>query len=163
MNEAIQYATRAAIVVSKQMLEDAYTLKSTINILVRGSSGAIMGALFASKLMLLGHKDVQVHHFKKEGEHSHSSNSCIQINRYDAVIIIIDDFIGSGDTINAIYENMMRNDYIETTTIDYLVVNGINSRCQHMRFRPTYLVCDEKSYEHYNIQGVEAKDLFKEK
>ena len=69
-----------------------------LNIFCRGSSGAMLAAIFTSALNWPNY--IKVHHIKKEGENSHSSNSFSILN--NAVSIIIDDLICTGKTIKEI-------------------------------------------------------------
>lgn len=90
-----------------------YKSKKKINVFCMGSSGAIMAAIFASIV-----KNVTVIHIKKDGEKSHSEYT--DYSRFigeDTTNIIIDDFIGSGDTMRMIYKKI-----VPKVEIDYLIL-----------------------------------------
>ena len=69
-----------------------------LNFLCRGSSGAILAGIVSS---LMPEAQTKVSHIKKEGENSHSEYLNFAEHDY---IIIIDDFISSGNTVNRIHE-----------------------------------------------------------
>jgi orotate phosphoribosyltransferase-like protein len=69
-----------------------------LNIFCRGSSGAILSALFVSALNW--NNPLKIHHIKKEGENSHTSNDFDILD--NGITIIIDDLICSGSTIKDI-------------------------------------------------------------
>lgn len=62
-----------------------------------GSSGAIIAGIAASKM-----SNVAILHIKKEGETSHSNHKSFEFIS-DDYIVIIDDFMSSGATIQRIY------------------------------------------------------------
>jgi len=103
---------------------------SNVNLWVRGSSGAILGALLAARI---GSK-AKINHVKKEGERSHQGGYSFNV---DGINIILDDFIASGETVNKIYEEMQKR----AANVDYLIVTSLyyNTR---LNFEPTYIVCD---------------------
>lgn len=80
-----------------------YPLDTEINIWCRGSSGAILSAMFS---ILSGHV-CYICHVKKEGENSHQSG----IGHYssDSLDIILDDQVASGRTIEAILQSAKEN------------------------------------------------------
>lgn len=80
--------------------------RSHVNIWCRGSSGAVIAALIAQKLINCD-LNVRICHVKKDGEDSHSSG----VSYYDfnnIINIIVDDFCATGATLNAIYAKMIK-------------------------------------------------------
>ena len=78
----------------------------------RGSSGAIMAAIIS-----MNFDDCVINHVKKPGENAHINGSFI--THEGRLNIIVDDFIQSGETINAIYTRMIA---YKITKVDYLCV-----------------------------------------
>src|ERR1035437_900978 len=94
---------------------ELYPTKVNINLWCRGSSGAIIAAIIASKLISL-HYNIVICHIKKEGETNHHGNGIYFFP--DGINIIVDDFICSGDTINLISEQIQKRE----VNFDCLVV-----------------------------------------
>ena len=99
---------------------------------VRGSSGAILGALLAAKI---GEKAF-IAHVKKQGESSHSDGNHFYIPDGTKTHIILDDFLSSGATVNEIYK--AANKY--TRKIDYLILSMTQDG--QIDFSPEHLICD---------------------
>lgn len=107
-----------------------------INIICRGSSGAMLAALFAS--FLVGHP-IEIYHIKKRGEISHASQ--VPVISSQAVNIIIDDFISSGETLREIYKGA--SEWINK--VDCVVIErGFR---KNLGFIPDYLIC----CSHHNL------------
>jgi hypothetical protein len=117
----------------KLPLEDKKSQK--INILCRGSSGAMMAALFAAEIKDL--VSVTISHVKKIGEDAHTSDIYVSPDHF---VIILDDFISSGATVNAIYDQFLGE--VETR-VDLLCVTG-NVYEKDIRFKPKYVMCHHK-------------------
>lgn len=115
INEAIEFISR---VTNKITSEELLPKRKEIILWCRGSSGSILAALLASKLVVLGFK-VIIRHVKKPGEDSHTSNGWI--NDYNYFNIIIDDFVATGDTIVAISKEMAKSGIEE---IDCIIVSA---------------------------------------
>lgn len=106
-----------------------------INLLCRGSSGAIIAGIVASSLS--ENYTVTISHIKKDGESSHSGGIDIIPGAFN---IIIDDFIETGSTMRAIYERFI----VEGgNTINMLIVSSNISENQDIPFLEEldYLVC----------------------
>jgi len=80
-------------------LSKLYSKKIRINLWCRGSSGAIIAAIIASKLIKKQY-NTTICHVKKDGEENHHGSYIYYIS--DGINIIVDDFICSGKTINII-------------------------------------------------------------
>lgn len=95
---------------------------SYINFIVRGSSGAIMGTVFAMKFMeKLPSSTIRVIHIKKEGERSH--NGGFDVADFNAITnVFVDDFIATGATIQKTIEKV-REIMGESFSFDFLAVN----------------------------------------
>ena len=77
--------------------------KTGYNIWCRGSSGAILSALFVAKLP---EYNFMVAHIKKQREDSHNSYPMYSVDNEN---IVLDDFSASGATIEAILKEMKVN------------------------------------------------------
>lgn len=96
--------------------------KKPINIWCRGSSGAILSALFCS-IVLPENRELRIIHLKKPGETSHST--CSEFTNSETINIVIDDFIETGFTLKEITSQIPRR--IDKFTMDYLILSGINN------------------------------------
>ncbi len=101
-----------------------YSPITKINLWCRGSSGAIMAALFAASCKY----ECKICHIKKEGEDSHSFG----YPRFELgtiVNIIIDDFVATGETILAIIEGITKYENTRCTSVplDILMVMSYKS------------------------------------
>lgn len=106
---------------SAAAFNDNFASYEYVNIWCRGSSGAILAALFASKLNAA---NIKIIHIKKEGEHSHGNVSPLS-SYSDPINVIIDDFIATGDTLNKIYKAVKSTGI---NIVDVLVIgNGHSS------------------------------------
>lgn len=117
--KAIEYVNRVVkTIVSLNLLDKI----DSLNIWCRGSSGSILAALLADKLIAIG-KHVCIVHVKKPNEKAH----CNSIDPEYTYNIIIDDLISSGDTVRSIANAMYLRDI---SKIDMLIVStgGINLR-----------------------------------
>lgn len=103
-----------------------------IQLAVRGSSGAIIGGLVAS---ILNHRNiVMITHIKKEGESSHSSGIYGLKSTYP--IVIIDDLISSGSTVNEIYKALNERGYYD---VDTLCISG-GVELHRLNFKPKNII-----------------------
>lgn len=93
-----------------------YTPNDSIKLLFRGSSGAIMATLLNTKLREYRICLVPV---RKPGENSHIGKGYIYNEDDRHKIVIIDDFMSSGATVNAIAE-----EYHELS-IDTLILSSV--------------------------------------
>ena len=110
------------------LYEDA----ALIQLVVRGSSGAIIGGLVAS---ILNHrKIVTITHIKKEGESSHFSGIYDLISTFP--IVIIDDLISSGNTVNEIYKALNDRGYFN---VDTLCISG-GIELPRLNFKPKNII-----------------------
>ena len=96
-----------------KILKEKYP-KGEIVLWCRGSSGAIIAGIVASTS-----KRFTINHIKKENEECHSKE--ITLNN-KITNVIIDDFIVSGETIQIIYDTIMR--YKENINVNCLIVSG---------------------------------------
>lgn len=87
----------------------------SINLWCRGSSGAILAGIFASKFI---RATVRIIHIKKQGEKSHQSYHHDICNGCD---IVIDDFMDTGSTIFRIWHDS------NIKKIDYLILENVPS------------------------------------
>lgn len=80
--------------------------KKQINIICRGSSGAIIASFFANAIAESGkYGEFKIIHIKKSGETSHT-DGLPDLLKNRAVNIIVDDFSCSGKTLRTIYETL---------------------------------------------------------
>lgn len=106
-----------------------------LNLICRGSSGAIIATIFA---MILPNMSTIVH-IKKEGESAHSS---ALILNYGYKNIIVDDMICTGETLNIIYDKLNSSYMFSLKTpiiIDCVCVSGADSS-RFLKFKPRYFM-----------------------
>ena len=146
MSYAYNYIDKVA-----EILLPRLNFNERVTLWVRGSSGAILGALLAQKIGL----NCIINHIKKSGENSHTDN-CFSTR--PGIHIILDDFVSSGETIESIYNYAKK--YIGGQKIDYLIVNSFNSRT--IGFQPNYVICNdsfEKIMQEYSPKIEELKEI----
>lgn len=90
---------------------------TNINLWCRGSSGAIIAGIFASKLKNISQEYIRISHVKKHGEDSHSITKFSITNAYN---IVIDDFVSTGETVKAIFSHMRK--FAKVEIADLLIV-----------------------------------------
>lgn len=108
----------------------------TVNVVCRGSSGAILAALFVAHCSNLSR--FYIRHIKKDNEDSHTLNNSSLIK--DAIVLVIDDFISSGITMSAIYKALK---YHKVTKVDCLIVDSGYRTYEDGKgccFKPDYLI-----------------------
>ncbi len=104
-----------------------------LNIICRGSSGAIIAAIYSMNLP----NEIDIIHVKKDGEIAHNGGD-IRLMRH-AANIIVDDFICSGETMNSIYTRIKRT--YPDIIIDCVCVTGPS---RALSFIPRYFICGNK-------------------
>ena len=105
-----------------------------INLFVRGSSGAILGALLAKSVK----NPTTIYYIKKDGEDRHGGDPGLFTEIKDGVNIILDDFISSGNTINSIYKKISP---IISKIDGVIVIDGPFSEwC--LDFKPNFVISD---------------------
>lgn len=131
MKGTLNYIAQAAMEFQKIYGSRPYTT----NLFCRGSSGAILAGLFTSHFP---DSNMRIVHIKKEGEWSHSG--CVSCGfESQAINVIIDDFISSGETIRDIYHKAKEyTDRGREFKIDVLIV-GWGYR-EDLGFEPVYLI-----------------------
>lgn len=102
---------------------DVIAAQKYIYLVARGSSGAIMSTIFASRLHIsYPSTDVTIVYTDKEEESSHSDHNENTKNIQDGIVIYVDDFISSGSSIKHAIRRLRRITGIETLQFDYVVV-----------------------------------------
>lgn len=115
-----------------EVLKNAEFKDKDVTLCCRGSSGAIIAGILASKL---SNNSVKIHHIKKDGEKAHSESYC----DHDSIIVIVDDFISTGFTINEIYNQL---ELPPDRIVDVLLISSTINRVQdRINFVPNYLIC----------------------
>ena len=104
------------------------------NVFCRGSSGAILAALFTSHFP---DSAMRIVHIKKDGEYSHSGQVSSGFDS-NAINVIIDDFISSGETIRDVYRKALSYSTTTNFKINVLIV-GWGYR-EDLGFEPDYLI-----------------------
>lgn len=100
----------------------------------RGSSGAILAG--AVGCLLKSDKiSCEILHIKKPGEQSHQESATFQPK---SKIIIIDDFIVSGNTVNSIHRELV--EIGRPFEVDILIV-GETFSARYLDFKPNYIYC----------------------
>lgn len=123
-----------------KFINTRYFQKKSVNVICRGSSGAILASFFAKAIHdSKKHEQVKIVHIKKEGENSHSSDvpSLLSTN---AVNVIVDDFCASGNTLNSIYAALTKRNRGEVV-IHGLCLSGHDSKdniLNKLSFTPEY-------------------------
>ncbi len=100
-----------------------------INLICMGSSGAIVATLFFLQV-----DNTKIIHVKKNGESSHNFNCFYPEDFINTVNVIVDDFVGTGATLNMIYSTI--KDYCPR--IDCVCVTRWSDR--GIEFTPKYVV-----------------------
>lgn len=100
----------------------------------RGSSGAILAGCVALMFKNQGYR-CSIVHIKKPGENSHQEYLAFGS---DNRLIMIDDFITTGKTVNAIHNALIETD--KPFDIDTLIVGGTVSVLQ-LDFKPKHIFC----------------------
>lgn len=111
-NDQLSYPIGTQIKKAKVMIKETADLFKAIpeyreidnlNLWCSGSSGAVLATMFAMEFddEEIG---IKISHVKKLGEDSHARGMCF--TEYNAINIIVDDFIASGSTIRRIWEAM---------------------------------------------------------
>jgi phosphoribosylpyrophosphate synthetase len=108
----------------------------SVNLICRGSSGAIIAAIFANELKYVNTKII---HVKKAGESSHGSKVSRLIN--DGVNVIVDDFIGTGKTVRQTYKDVVRERSFDFE-VDAVCVTGAYHDFSKT-FVPKYFICSK--------------------
>jgi adenine/guanine phosphoribosyltransferase-like PRPP-binding protein len=106
--------------------------KQKLTLICRGSSGAIIAAMFAMKLS----NECVIIHIKKDGEESHTHFERSRVDR-NSKLIIVDDFVKTGNTVNTIYHKLTEIFNPTTIVIDCLCVTGTSKR---LNFEPKYFI-----------------------
>ena len=103
-------------------LQGIYNKNDSLVFACTGSSGAIIASAVCTKLFSMGYTDLKIYYIQKKGEMSHYPHSiCWDQERQK--IIIIDDFLRSGATVDKILNDLKqwysieRCDTLITTTI----------------------------------------------
>jgi len=81
-----------------------------------GSSGAIVGSYLA---ILTGYL---FRHVKKEGVDAHGKSNLDAF--YNAKVVLVDDLIGSGDTMNKLYKQIYKDLLDHNNMVDCVCVTG---------------------------------------
>lgn len=108
--------------------------KSPCNVWCRGSSGALIAGVF-SYILFKNDYRYKICHVKKLNEESHQSR--YYSYRYTVALqVVIDDFMSSGKTLNAIYSDMKD---AKVNKVNYLIISsGYNK--ESLNFEPEILI-----------------------
>ena len=102
-------------------LQGIYNKNDSLVFACTGSSGAIIASAVCTKLFSMGYTDLKIYYIQKKGETSHLPH-IICWDQERQKIIIIDDFLSSGATVDRIlndlkqWHSMERCDTLITTT-----------------------------------------------
>ena len=109
-------------------------IQSRIVLCCMGSSGALIAGIVCSII-----PNTIVYHIKKEGENAHSSNYFSF--DFEDYLIIIDDFVSSGDTLRKIKAGIKR--ISSSLTINCIAIGGsIGSYSSIEEINPDILICN---------------------
>lgn len=120
------------------LLQEFYSDETHITLVGRGSSGAILAGIIAPKILSQTDYTVNIYIMKKHGENSHYKLPPENIS--NSVIIVIDDFISSGETMSLIQlhlDNILTNN----KQIDIVCVSGDITPSALYLFNCEYLIC----------------------
>lgn len=128
IDEAITYINKVyATIILNELFKNR-----DINLWCRGSSGAILAGLLASRLLTTKtFYSVQVIHVKKPNENAHGSDLTYVIE--DGCNIIIDDFSYTGDTIIYITKAMKS---LGIRYIDAIILSAIHGEYAEDTYNP---------------------------
>lgn len=146
MNLAMHFIKSATLHFIESFAETTYT---GIEIFCRGSSGAILSALFVAELSKYKKYKLPLHtgnfnhiiinHVKKENESSHSNVQYGIVNITNAVVVV-DDFISSGNTLRSIY-NKIKDYNKDNAVIDYLIAEHVTKEERlSLNFEPLHII-----------------------
>ena len=112
VNEATVYIDKVFMILDKNKIK-FNSRENTINVWCRGSSGAILAALFVQRIPEARAKII---HIKKKGEDSHDY---LQDHRSqpEDIDIVIDDFMSSGETLTHIWNDS------KIKKVDFLILS----------------------------------------
>lgn len=107
-----------------------------VNVICTGSSGAII----ASALSMALRVSSKIYHVKKPREDSHHGNYEL-MDHFDNswLNVIVDDFIGSGHTINRIYSVFIDINHGSPIRIDCVATCGYD-KADRLDFKPNYFL-----------------------
>lgn len=109
----------------------------TVHIFCAGSSGVFLAALLCERMLNSGlYYHVSVVVVRKEGEKAHHDYST-PIRKENAAYFIIDDFVGTGDTMRRIFRHFIS--LTAQTEIDLVAVSR-NFSSQATGFSPKILI-----------------------
>lgn len=103
--------------------------KNSFAFLMRGASGNVTAGILAS---FLPEYHIQLYPVRKPHESSHCGRGPLLPDR-DATVVIVDDFMASGETINAIKEQYLNY------KVDTLILSG-DVACSRFEFIPNNLI-----------------------
>lgn len=115
------------------------SLATPIDVLCRGTSGAMIAIMFAHYL-----KDyrVLIRQIRKPHEESHSSGYVCLAS--DSIVVFIDDHMQSGETLNAVYEKMRASK--PERDVDVLILGHGWREDKRLKFTPKYLIQNRNYY-----------------
>lgn len=112
--------------------------KHRVLLFCRGSSGAIIGGLFAAKLL----GDTQIIYVRKRGENRHGAQNFLLQN--NDLVVFVDDFVCTGETMRAMYKDIQpRLQKQKRETIDFICVTGIVA-LHDLNFNVKHIICKEQ-------------------
>lgn len=113
MNYPVGHYMRVNLPIIKEMAQWIYltilenydpTGQILVYLVCRGSSGSIISGIVLSELMSFGMNNVHIYYVRKENEKTHYQGCPLSLD--DSVIVVVDDFIATGQTIYYIKKNI---------------------------------------------------------
>jgi len=120
------------------LLQEFYSDETHVTLVGRGSSGAILAGIIAPKILSQTDYIVNIYIIKKDGEKSHYKNPPENIS--NSVVIVVDDFISSGETMNLIQLHLDKL-LMYNKQIDIVCVSGDITPSALYLFNCEYLIC----------------------
>lgn len=142
LDKAVEFVNLAASKLPKD-------IGPTVNIWVRGSSGAILGTLLYQYIKV----PCNLLHIKKPGENSHNRGTSLYYP--NACNIIIDDLIESGETLSAILKSA---EYHKIEFMDYLIASAIyDAKKAFQSIKDSPLIINNIITDAYSIELLEQR------
>lgn len=114
-----------------EKLKPELSEKKDVILWCRGSSGAIIAGIMATQI-----KNARISHVKKDGEGSHSATiSTTPNDRKNTINVMVDDFMNSGETLNAIYTQMKAH----KIKVHGLCISG-TVYMKNIKFKPEFII-----------------------
>lgn len=124
---------RSIIELLANKLKEVYGDDKKVVLIGTGSSGAIVGSYIA---MTNGY---EYRHVRKQGVSSHGKSDMGIIYKEGMKVVIVDDFMSSGQTLNRIHKEIKHVLENSNKEVDCLCISGV-AYAQSLKFKPKKIV-----------------------